>query len=210
MQLPQLLRTSVILAACAIAACGGTDAIEAPLGPNGGKNTLSVERDGVLENLESIHLGLTPKADDKLLLSLSGSVDPIENAADDEYSIVLEVELTKSELVALAQPATIVVDGTSRFIPPMNTEYMRSPSASPAIQGAAAKMVCFCNFDQSGTQKVTGELTVKKATDTQLFGSIQVTIDGFLPGRGQNSVIDIQSDFDLDLHKTASSGLLAR
>lgn len=171
-----------------------------PDGPNNGKNELIIERNGAIERFDAIEFSLSNTSSTTMTLLLSGSVFGEEDVQDAGYGINLTLALSRDELLALPVPATVVVDGMARFLPqPPAIEYTRSVSASPVIDRAAITMSCFCE-PREGTQKITGQLTVKKATGTQIFGSLQVTAEG-------NDLIEAQAEFDVDVVKPASSGI---
>lgn len=171
-----------------------------PDGPNNGKNELIVQRNGALETFDAVEFSLSNASADTMTLILSGSVFGEEGVLDAGYGINLVLDLSKEELLALPVPSTVVVDGTARFLPPPSAiEYTRSVTASPIVDRASVTMSCFCGPNE-GTQKITGQLTVKKATGSQLYGSLQVTAEG-------NELIDVVADFDVDVVKPASSGI---
>src|SRR5687767_9067236 len=103
---PTLLATLVLFAACGKA--GG------PSGPHGGENTFDVILAGEEQDFDEIGLVLSSTSTSDLILSVTGSVDPLENAIDDEYSLQLEVRLDRALIAGLTFPATLSAAGTTR------------------------------------------------------------------------------------------------
>src|SRR5262245_25227975 len=112
MQLSRLASASLITVT--LAACGSAGP-EGPRGPNDGRNTFEASMDGDGQDFKSVSLRLLVNEEGAFAISLSGYVDPLENAVDDEFSINLAVQIDPAELQMLTLPATLAVDGVARF-----------------------------------------------------------------------------------------------
>ena len=196
------MRRITVAAVLLLAACGGP--VSAPRGPNGGENTLAITIDGREQDFDSVKLSLENMSATTLRLFMSGSADPYENAADDEYSILVDVELDRAELATLSTPADLAIAGVTLFPDPETNEpvmmaHQRALESSPLIELASVRENCFCYFRGEGTQELRGNLHLDRIADGALMGRLDLVADGHIPYRHGSARAIVHATFDLAL-----------
>lgn len=181
-------------------ACGGEPT--GPLGPSGGENRFRVFISQDKEPFDEVSLSVVDTSTETVTLRMSGSVDPIQNAADDEYSLQLAVDLDRAGLLAMSAPDTLVLKGTTKFTPNQESgleevEYLPDASASQMLEGVFFRRSCFCADMDSGEQSYDGTLQVDQIAEDEITGTLTVRLTGDVPNYDAPLDVTLEAEFNL-------------
>jgi hypothetical protein len=174
-----------------------------PLGPSGGENRLSITVDEKKEPFDEVDLEVRSTRSGVVTLALSGSVDPLKDAIDDEYSLHLLVDLDKAALIAMAAPGDLALKGAAEFtagaeaVAPEVITYTFDPSSSPIVKGVFFRRSCFCADQGSGEQTFEGSIAVEQVSDTEITGTLTLRLQGDVPNYGRKIDATLTASFNL-------------
>lgn len=176
-----LTKLALPLTAIALAACGPA---EGPPGPHGGENRFEVTLNGERESFDTVGLTLTQTGTSALILRANGSVDPIAEAIDDEYSLNLEVAFDPSLLAMVSAPENLPIDLTTNFeaeeFGGQRDPLVVAPSEShsPVVRSILLSKSCFCGGHPAGAQRSAGTLQIVANDAKGVQGNLQIEVDG--------------------------------
>ena len=188
--------TYFLFAHLLVAACG-EDTVEDP-GPTGRPNTVQVQRNGGRIGFASTGVSIKTSPT-TVVVEVAGNADPIPEAVDDEFSIVLRVGLDRAMLVELETPVSFDVDGRAAFVPiPEVSDRAWTWSGAPAIiESIELERRCFCLEDASGQTRFEGTLTFEAASSEGVAGRFALTATGPIPNDPTiDGVHVIEAEFD--------------
>jgi hypothetical protein len=183
----------LVLAACDVEPSG-------PLGPSGGENRFRVLRGDDKETFEAVSLTIAGTSTRTVTLQLSGSVDPIEQAIDDEYALHLDVEIDRAALAAASAPVSLTVKGTTTFSYPADDlvlEHHMDPASSAMLNGLFFRRSCFCLDAGSGEQSYDGVIEVSALSEDEITGTLRIHVTGDVPN--EDGAVDVILEAELNL-----------
>ena len=179
--------------------CGSSDDEEGlsdTPGPSGGMNTFEALEDGIPTDFDAVQVKVVPTST-IVTLTLSGSVDPVANLVDDEFSLNLVLDLDREALASLDAPVTLNVDGTTSFAGSISEPVAFSwTGAPPILVRAYFYRLCFCAPTGTGQHDITGTLTFDSASATEIAGTLSLTVTGTIPYTMQTSTYTLNGTFN--------------
>lgn len=186
----------LLLAACDTEPSG-------PNGPSGGENRFRVFIGEVKEPFDDVELSIQPTSTGTVTLRLLGSVDPLKNAVDDEYSLLLQVHLDKAALLATSAPTSLTVKGSATFsaneeagVPEIVTQEM-DPTSSPVVKGVFFGRSCFCVDPDGGEQTFDGTIQVDRISASEITGTLSIRLQGDVPNYTEQLDASLSAEFNL-------------
>ncbi len=182
-------------------ACGGEPS--GPKGPSGGDNRFRAVIDGEMVDFEAVGLQIESRFMAPLILRASGSVDPLKDAVDDEYSIQLQVHLDRDLLLATSAGTELGIEGISTFEAANFDGQRPEPTYTPgmgnaeAIRGVSASRSCFCGDMDSGEQRFSGVLRVVQVSPTELTAELTLEMSGALPNHSALQTLSLSAELNL-------------
>lgn len=189
------------LTSALIMACGGEPT--GPIGPSGGDNRFRVFIDQDKEPFDTVSLSVVDTSTTVVTLRMSGAVDPLPDAVDDEYSLQLAIELDREGLLAMSAPDTIILKGETSFTPDQEVgafervEHHPDPSASPMLRGLFFRRSCFCADMDAGEQSYEGTLQVEQIAEDEITGTLSVRLTGDVPNYDVPLDATVEAEFNL-------------
>jgi hypothetical protein len=197
----RLSQLSVLLPLLLLAACDGEPS--GPDGPSGGENRFRVFIGEDKEAFDQVGLQLDKTGTATITLRLSGSVDPVKNAIDDEYSLHLDILLDRQALLAATAPATLTVKGNAEFTAADEAglqavvEYEMDPTSSPIVKGLFFRRSCFCANDGAGRQSFNGTIEILSVSATEISGTFAIELSGDVPNYQAKLDATLMAEFNL-------------
>jgi hypothetical protein len=173
-----------------------------PDGPSGGINKFSVIIADEKEPFDEVDLELRTAAG-VVTFDLSGSVDPLKDAIDDEYALHLSLELDKTALIAMSAPGDLKVKGRASFQPSEEAgsrelvAYQNDASSSPLVKGIFFRKSCFCANQDSGEQTFDGTMRVEQVSASEITGTLTIRLNGDAPNYNQKLDATLTASFNL-------------
>ena len=174
-----------------------------PKGPSGGENRFRVTIGEELEPFDEVDLEVQTTSTGTATIYLSGSVDPLKNAVDDEYSLQLQVDLDRAALVAMTPPESLEVKGTASFTPGETAggfevvDYEADPSSSGIVKRLFFRRSCFCADQSSGEQSFDGTIQVTQVSDDEITGTLEIRLTGDVPNYDGELDATLSAEFNL-------------
>lgn len=176
----------VLATLCLAAECNPT----APTYADG----LAVTIDGKARTYDKVQVQNEVQGD-RLILTGTGTADPIPNAVDDEYSETFRVEFDRAALALLVTGKAYPLAGTGEwnlgtsgrgFVEPDQVAFTPGPTHTAAAGHLFFYRACFCAGPLAGKQTWKGKVTFGAIEANRVAGEIVLEMVGHIPLAGMN------------------------